>query len=105
MIRMNPNKIVANSAKIMFDGKVKYNFSEEETKNLYDRIEGIEDKTKKFDGELVLHYIINGRKIVLDKEGKKIHIYGQVTHGKVEPICTIEQNPKLYSLLKNFVQP
>lgn len=102
MIRMNPNKIVMNTAKVILDGKVKYGFSQAETKNFYNKIERIQDKTKKFDGEMVLHYIINGGKIILERKGKEIHIYGKVTHGKVEPICTIEQNPELFSLLKNL---
>lgn len=103
MVRINPNKLGASSAKVTIGDKVKYNFSKEEIKKFYDTMEGIQDKTKKFDWEIVLHYIINGGRIVLEKKRKIVHIYGKVTHGRVEPICTIERNPELFSFLKNLI--
>ncbi len=102
MIRMNPNKVVASSAKVVFGEKEKLIFRRGELENLEEKIEKIQDELKKADGKMLFEYIMHGRIILLEKKGKKIHLFGEVTHGKVEPTWIIEQNPELFSLLKNL---
>lgn len=102
MLRWHANQKLYNSAKIVFEGKQKITFKRNELENLKKEIENLQDEVKRLEGKMLLEYIMHGRKILLEEKGKKIHLFGSISYGRVEATWSIEENPELYSLLKNL---